>query len=107
MAGDIVAIRDEKGRFAKGNRASPGRPKRMAEMQYADRFARAVTPAGFEKAAKKLLEMALNGDVAAIRLLLAYAIGNPVQRIEAKLEQRSVSLEVQAVLDKVYESDGD
>ena len=69
---------------------------------------RAVSPSGLAKAAKKMLALAEAGDVQAFKVLVAYAIGTPIQRIEAKLDQRSVSLEVQAMLQKVYgDDDGD
>ena len=99
MAGD----RDEKGRFVKGvYKGGPGRPPRVKEVEYLDNFRRRVPPEKLAAVADKLLELALDGDVSAIRLLFAYALGQPIQRLEASVDQRSLSVELQAALDVVY-----
>jgi len=99
MAGD----RDEKGRFVKGvYKGGPGRPPRVNEAEYLDNFRRRVPPEKLAAVADKLLELALDGDVSAIRLLFAYALGQPIQRVDATVDQRSLSVELQAALDVVY-----
>jgi hypothetical protein len=69
--------RDHKGRFTKGNPGGPGNPfaRRLAALRTA--LCKAVTETDIEALAKKLLIQAHHGDVAAVKLLFAYAIGRP------------------------------
>jgi hypothetical protein len=100
------ALRGPDGRFVKGTGGGPGRKPKVQELAYLDHFKKAVTPASFEKASRKLLALALDGDVNAIRLLFAYALGNPVQRIDAAVDTRSLSVELTAALEAAYSDDG-
>jgi hypothetical protein len=103
--------RDEKGRFVKGSSGGPGRPPKKREEKYLERFKKAVTLKEFEEAAQALVDAAIGGDVKAIRLLFQYALGNPKQLIEASIHQKSLSVDLQVALEKIYgpedESDSD
>jgi hypothetical protein len=67
------------GRFVPGNKAAKGNPfaRKLAERRQA--LLDAVTPKDIADVAKKLLDMALAGDLAAMHLLLKYAVGAPVE----------------------------
>lgn len=70
------------GRFVKGNKASPGRSPRQLEEEYRLRFTQKLTPTKFEEISDRLIKMALQGKLEAIKLVLAYALGMPTQRNE-------------------------
>jgi hypothetical protein len=74
--------RDQRGRFAKGNPGGPGNPfaRRTALLRRV--LSMAVTEEDIEAVAKRLLEQAKAGDVAAARLLLSYAIGQPTEAVD-------------------------
>ncbi|MFG0313127.1 MAG: hypothetical protein ACF8LL_02920 [Phycisphaerales bacterium] len=82
--------RDTRGRFAKGNAGGPGNPLagRVARLRSA--LIAAVTDEDMEAVARKLVSMAKEGDVAAIRELLSRTLGKPH---EADLLERIESLE--------------
>lgn len=69
------------GRFAAGNQAAVGHVNRTAraraELQKA--LITAVTPADMEALAKRLLTIAIAGDVPSAELLLKYVIGRPAK----------------------------
>lgn len=69
--------RDAKGRFTTGNTGGPGNPfgRRLAAMRQA--VMNAVSADDIEALLKKLLEMAMGGDLAAAKLVLQYAVGKP------------------------------
>jgi hypothetical protein len=71
------AGRDANGRFAKGNPGGPGNPfaRRVAELREA--ALSAITPEEVTAIVSKLKELALAGDVAAAKVLLAYTLGKP------------------------------
>ena len=73
--------RDEHGRFVKGNSGGPGNPfaRRTAALRQA--FSEAVSEDDLKTLAKRLLVQAHSGDVAAAKLVLAYAIGKPVDPV--------------------------
>jgi hypothetical protein len=78
------------GRFAPGNKFSRGNPfyRRQAALRQA--LLEEVGEDGLRKLARKLLEQALAGDVAAARTLLAYAVGKPTAAVnpdEADLDE--------------------
>ena len=76
--------RDEKGRFIKGQSGNPkGRATFSAEEKYADVYKTKVTPDKFAQVIDQLLHLAINRrDMNAIKLLLAYAMGQPTQKTE-------------------------
>jgi hypothetical protein len=74
--------RDAHGRFAKGNPGGPGNPFARRTAQLRRVLSEAVTDEDVEAIAKRLLEQAKAGDVAAARLLLSYAIGQPTRAVD-------------------------
>ena len=76
-----VAGRDGKGRFAKGNKFGPGNPFARQTAALRSALLRRLTEEQIEKVADRLLEQALEGDLAAIRLVLLYAIGKPTTAV--------------------------
>ncbi len=69
--------RDGKGRFARGNKYGPGNPFARQTAALRSALLRKLTEEQIERVADKLIEQALEGDLAAIRLVLLYAIGKP------------------------------
>ena len=81
-----MANHDERGRFAPGNRANPnGRPRKKRALS---ELLRTVGNRAIDGKRKKLLlaetlwDMALKGDIAAIRLIYEYCDGKPLQRAD-------------------------
>ncbi len=72
--------RDGAGRFRVGNRGGPGNPHARAVARLRVKLLEVVTPEAVGELARGLLDAARNGDVAAARLLLAYAIGSPTRQ---------------------------
>ena len=103
-----MADRDANGRFLPGHKlGGPGRGPRTKEEKYLNKFQNSVPLGRFGDVSEKLLEIALAGDVRAIKLLYAYAMGQPTARVEALVNQMSVSAEIKLALDAVYEDDGE
>jgi hypothetical protein len=81
------------GRFVAGNRYGTRNPgnamaRRMAELRRT--LVESVTPEETVAVFRKLYRLALDGDVAAIKLFLEYSAGKPVQGIELSVEQLQV-----------------
>ncbi len=74
--------RDGRGRFAKGNAGGPGNPfaRQMAALRR--ELCQTVTAEDVKAVALRLIEQAKAGDVAAARLLFAYAIGRPAEVVD-------------------------
>ena len=74
--------RDAGGRFARGNAGGPGNPfaRRVAALRQA--LLGAVTEEDVQDVAKRLLELARVGDVAAMKLLLGYVLGRPAEVVD-------------------------
>ena len=79
--------RDSSGRFSKGNRLSPGRPRRDTEREYLAAFQRALSTEDLEAVTRSVFECAMAGNVAACRLLLEYSVGRPTERIRFQPEE--------------------
>ena len=79
-----MAERDEKGRFVKGQSGNPkGRATFSAESNYADVYKSKVTPEVFADVVSRLIYLAVvKRDMNAIKLVLAYGMGQPVQKSE-------------------------
>jgi hypothetical protein len=69
--------RDASGRFKAGNRGGPGNPfaRQVAALRQA--MLNRVTAENIERLMDKLLELADQGSIQAIKLVLAYTIGKP------------------------------
>src|SRR4029079_6139848 len=76
-AEEAKAQRDGQGRFVAGNSGGPGNPfgRHVAGLRAA--LLAAITDADMQAVARKLIAMATAGDMAAMKLLLKYAIGKP------------------------------
>jgi len=74
--------RDDKGRFIKGNKASPGRPKREVEREYLDVMMGVVSLADWRAVVSKAVQQAKRGDGVARKWLSDYLMGTPIQRNE-------------------------
>jgi hypothetical protein len=74
--------RDQRGRFAPGNRGGTGNPfaRQVAALRKA--FLQGVTPEDLAAIAAALLAKAKEGDLAAAKLVLAYAIGKPEAAVD-------------------------
>ncbi len=74
--------RDGRGRFTKGNRAAVGNPfaRRMAKLRSV--VLDAVSEDDLRAIAQKLVMQAKDGDAAAAKLLLLYAIGKPAKAVD-------------------------
>src|SRR5262245_33980244 len=80
--------RDAKGRFGKGNRGGPGNPYARQTAKLRQAMLDAVTPEDMQEVIAALKAKAKSGDVAAIRLMLQYTIGKPVEPIDPDLLDR-------------------
>jgi hypothetical protein len=76
-AGRDAAGHDAKGRFAPGNGGGPGNPyaRQVAELKKI--LLEETTPERLRNIIKKLLTLAEEGNVPAIKLVLSYALGKP------------------------------
>jgi hypothetical protein len=73
----VPAGRAPDGRFARGNRLSRGNPFSRRQCQLRRALAECLTVAAARAYGKKLLSLAMEGDSAAGKLLLGYALGKP------------------------------
>ena len=69
--------RDAEGKFAKGNRGGPGNPFARQTARLRQAALDAVSPEQMSEVFQALHRNAVNGDVAAAKLLLSYTIGKP------------------------------
>lgn len=74
--------RDEKGHFIKGHKSLGGRPKGTKKAQLLIRWDKLCKGKHTDRVYYALLDAALSGDVAAIRLYLQYALGSPKEEME-------------------------
>ena len=82
--------RDGRGRFAKGNPGGPGNPLAQRVGQLRAAMLTAVTTEDVRAVAEKLVELAKDGNVPAIRELFERTLGKPQ---EADLIERIEQLE--------------
>src|SRR5262249_29749638 len=88
--------RDAGGRFAKGNPGGPGNPYTRQTAQLRQAVLETMNETEIRLITQKLLTLAREGDIQAIKLVLAYAVGKPqnvvnpdeVARLEWELRQR-------------------
>lgn len=77
-----MAERDEKGRFVKGNKASPGRSPREREERYYEILMTAVTFDDWQAIVKKAADQAKRGDAVARKWLSDYLVGPAQQKVD-------------------------
>jgi hypothetical protein len=71
--------RDGRGRFTVGNLGGPGNPFARRTAQLRKAFLEVANDENVEEVAAMLLSKALEGDVAAAKIWLAYVVGKPVE----------------------------
>src|SRR5262245_21875085 len=69
--------RDTNGRFAKGNAGGPGNPHARKVAQLRAALLERVTVEDIHEMADQLIELALGGSLAAIKLVFQYTLGKP------------------------------
>lgn len=74
--------RDDKGRFIKGNKASPGRPTKEREIKFYDLTLSAVSDDDWTDIVLAAVRLAKRGDPQARKWLSDYLIGVPSQSLE-------------------------
>jgi hypothetical protein len=77
--------RDERGRFAEGNAGGPGNPFARQTAALRRALCQTVSTEDVQAVTLRLIEQAKGGDVAAARLLFAYAIGRPAEVVDPDL----------------------
>jgi hypothetical protein len=102
------------GQFVAGNKCGKGNPRYRQFAANRVAFLEAVTPEQVTKLARKLMRRALDGDLDAAKLVLAYAIGKPAAVVDPdgadraewqQLEDSPHSADVFAQLGKVVFAD--
>ena len=79
-------------RFQPGSPGGPGRPPKTTEDRILDAFSTALTAEKLESIVKATLERAERGENKALRVLLEYLIGTPVQRSKLSVSDDLVEL---------------
>lgn len=74
--------RDENGRFRKGYKGGPGRPRREVEEEYKEAFLRVVSVRDVEEIITRAMRDAKKGDNVARKFLFDYLVGPPIERKE-------------------------
>ncbi len=89
--------RDAKGRFIKGHGVkSPGRPSLAVELPVVEGIKAAASAETVARVLEKLAALALEGNVRAAGVYLAYTIGKPVEMgFEDRLAAIEAALNVQ------------
>jgi hypothetical protein len=73
--------RDHKGRFARGNAGGPGNPFARQVGRLRKALLDCLTEEAMVEIGRKLIELAREGDVQAIRLLFSYTLGKPAEAV--------------------------
>ena len=79
---DLSEQRTDRGRFAAGNKVGKGNPIYRRMHAYREALARALTPDTIADVVMAMAAAAIDGDVAAARLILSYACGLPEAKID-------------------------
>lgn len=88
--------RGSNGRFLRGNKAAKGNPNARRIAQYRKRFQECVTEEDFRAVVNALIQSAIDGDVAAMKIFFEYTMGKPKQEVdveESPAQSKSVSQE--------------
>jgi hypothetical protein len=85
-------IRDENGRFAKGNGGGPGRPKRAREERFYEILITTVSFEDWKRIVERARDQALRGDAVARKWLADYLIGEPEKNVNLKTDVIEVFL---------------
>ena len=102
------AERDQHGRFRPGWCGGPGRPLGEVTQRLREAATRAVPACQVRRVMKRLLEMALDGDIQAARTLLHYLLGPPVPTdVIERIERLETSLGLSKQVNSNRNSDSD
>ncbi len=74
--------RDQKGKFAKGWKGGPGRPKKAKDQRYYEILQKKLTFKKWEQILDTAIEQAIEGDKEARKFLAGYAMGEPDRYLE-------------------------
>lgn len=87
-----MADRDDKGRFVKGNKASPGRLPAAREYRYYDILMTEVTLKDWKAIVSKAGDQARRGDATARKWLSDYLLGPPKQKLDITSTQEDINV---------------
>lgn len=90
-------VRDNNGRFVKGDPGGPGRRPRQAEAEYLTATIEMVSLARWRRIVQAAAEAAEQGDAKARAWLSGYLLGKPAQRLEVDINADELALYSQAV----------
>ena len=97
-----MADRDKNGRFQKGHKAG-GRPPKVVEVSRLTDIEEIVTRAKWRRLLERAYEMAMDGNVQAMKLVFMYVAGTPVQIVRAAVDNTvALDKEFQEALDRGY-----
>jgi len=82
--------RDAKGRFLLGNPGGPGNPYMKRVASYQEALQEAVTTEEFKKVVKRLVALAIEGDVAASKVVLDRCLG----KVQAIIQEEAISFQL-------------
>ena len=83
-------MRDENGRFVKGQSGNPkGRRPKAKELSYLAIVTDVVTPEKFKAGIEKAWQLALRGDLPAMRFVTEYILGKPTQAVSVETSEHS------------------
>jgi hypothetical protein len=98
--GKTAQGRGKSGQFAKGNTWSKGPRRESSIARYKRWLDKSMRKPEFDAVARKVLEKAQAGDMAAARLILEYTVGPPAINAAEHLDLRAGLLELVAALGK-------
>lgn len=78
----MVAGRNEKGQFTKGNPGGPGRPRREVEARNLQLFWATVSDEDWQAVVAAMIKQAKRGNVAAAQWLGNYHMGKPQDSVD-------------------------
>lgn len=87
-------MRDQKGRFIRGNPGGPGRPCRVVEADYLAALTAICTLEKWERIVRRAVNDAIKGNGYARQWLAEYIIGKPVTTIDLRASEQVLLAEV-------------
>ncbi len=88
---------DERGKFTRGNTLGTGNPRAKHHAELRKAFRDCGTEDDVRAFYAKLRELALDGDVTALKLLLDHLIGRPIQALEISGADEAVKVDMQGL----------